>query len=430
MKTVKMKYGSGYVDVSIPEENCLGVIEKDVPASTKTEEEVILEALANPIGRPPLKEMVKPGQSVAVVVSDVTRLWQRMSIYLPYIVKELNDCGVKDEDIKFIIAVGFHRAMTAEENKKILGEELYARFKPESHDCENNDNLTHLGKTKAGTPVYINKTAMDCDHIIITGCCTYHPFVGWGGGKKSILPGIAGFETIQHNHFMCLTDEIGGGQRTEVRNANFIGNPVHEDMIDTASFVDPSFMFNVIMGYDGKINHAIAGHWEKAHEHGCKIVADIFGVPIPELADLVIASQGGSPKDIEFYQTGKAIYHAQDAIKPGGTMIVLSECPEGLGPEHAKLIFQGHDNLVDREKDVRSLFSVPKYVSYYICEAAEKYDIIVVSSMDPGLLSKTPIRITKTLEEALDIVYKEKGKDVKTYLMPLGSTVLPILEKD
>ncbi len=428
MTTVKMKYGKGYVDVTVPEKNLLGIIEKDVPASAKTEEEVILEGLANPIGRPRISEMVKPGQTVAIVVSDITRLWQRMYFYLPYIVKELNDSGIKDEDIKFIIATGFHRPMTDEENAKILGEELFKRFKVESHECQDKDNLTHLGTTKVGTPVYINKTAMDCDHIILTGCCTYHPFVGWGGGKKSILPGIAGFDTIQHNHFMCLTEEIGGGQRHEVRNANFEGNPVHEDMIDTASFVDPSFMFNVIMGYDGKINHVVAGHWIEAHEKGCKIVEDLFGVPIPELGDLVIASQGGFPKDIEFYQTGKAVYHAQDAIKLGGTMIVLSDCPEGLGPEHAKLIFQGHETTVEREKDVRTLFSVPKYVSYYICEASDKYDIIVVSSMDPKLLEKTSIRVVKTVEEAFRLVYEEKGEDLKTYLMPLGSTVLPILQ--
>ncbi len=429
MKTVKMKYGKGMVDVSVPDENFVGIIEKEVPEVTKTEEEIILESLANPIGRPQLKEMVKPGQTVAIVVSDITRLWQRMYVYLPYIVKELNEAGIKDEDIRFIGATGFHRQMTEEEHAKLLGEELAQRFKMFDHDCQDKENLTRLGTTKAGTPVYINKLAMDSDHIIITGCCTYHPFVGWGGGKKSILPGIAGFDTIQHNHFMCLTEEVGGGQRDVVRNANFDGNPVHEDMMDTASFVNPSFMFNVIMGYDGKIAHAIAGHYEEAHDHGCKIVEEMWGVPIPELGDLVIASQGGFPKDIEFYQTGKAIYHAQDAIKHGGTMIVLSDCPEGLGPEHAKDIFLGHETTVEREKDVRSLFSVPKYVSYYICEASDKYDIIVVSSLDPKMLEKTRIRVVKTVEEALELTYKEKGKDLKTYLMPLGSSVLPILQK-
>ncbi|MCP4602106.1 MAG: nickel-dependent lactate racemase [Proteobacteria bacterium] len=430
MRTVKMKFGTGTVDVSVPEENLIGVIEKEVPTAAETEEEVILKALANPIGTPGLGEIVKPGQTVAIIVSDITRLWQRMFVYLPYIVKDLAQAGVRDEDIRFIGAVGFHRRQTEEEHAKLLGEKLAGRFKMVDHNCQDKDNLKFLGTTERETPVYINKLAMDSDHIILTGSCPYHPFVGWGGGKKSILPGIAGFETIQHNHFMNLSDEIGGGQRPEVRNANFKGNPVHEDMMDVAALVNPSFLFNVIMGYNSKISHAVAGHYSDAHEHGCRIVEDLYGVPIPELADLTIASQGGFPKDIEFYQTGKAVYHAQDSLKPGGTMIVLSDCPEGLGPEHARLIFEDFETTVEREKEVRSLFSVPKYVSYYICAAAEKYDIIVVSSLKPELLAKTNIRVVKTLGQALELVYKEKGKNLKTYLMPLGSSVLPILQTE
>ncbi len=429
MTTVKMKYSTGYMDVTVPDENLIGIIQKDVPDQEKSEEEVILESLANPIGRPRLSEMVKPGQTVAIVVSDITRLWQRMPFYLPYIVDELNRSGIEDKDIRFICALGFHRPLSREEHVKILGEKLAPRFQMHDHVCEDKDNLTHLGETKRGTPVYINKIAMDSDHIVLTGCCTYHPFVGWGGGKKSLLPGIAGFDTIQANHRMCLTDELGGGQRDVVRNANFVGNPVHEDMMDTAAFVDPSFMFNVIMGYNGKIAHAVAGHYDEAHNVGCKIVEDIYGCPIDELADLTISSQGGFPKDIEFYQTGKAIYHTVDSLKPGGTMIVLSDCAEGLGPEHARFIFQDFENTLEREKSVRELFSVPKYVSYYICEASDKYDIIVVSSIDPELLAKTRIRVARTVEEALEMTYKEKGKDLRTYLMPLGSAVLPILQK-
>jgi nickel-dependent lactate racemase len=228
---------------------------------------------------------------------------------------------------------------------------------------------------------------------------------------------------------MCLTEEIGGGQNPLVRNANFEGNPVHEDMMDVAAFVKPSFMFNVIMGHKGQIAYAVAGDYIEAHNKGCKIVEDLYGVPIPELGDLAISSQGGFPKDIELYQTGKAIYHTQDAIKPGGTMIVLSDCAEGLGPEDARQMFEDFDNNVDREKNVRQEFTVPKYVSYYVCSAAAKYDIIIVSNIDPERVKTTGLRVTKTVEEALELVYKEKGRDLKTYLMPQGSSTLPILQR-
>jgi nickel-dependent lactate racemase len=210
MKTVKMKYGAGSVEVSVPEKNLIGVIEKSVPEVKETEEEIILKALAGPIGTPRLGEIVKPGQTVAIVVSDVTRLWQRMNIYLPYIVRELNQAGIRDENIRFIGAMGFHRGQSREEHEKLLGEELKDRFVIHDHDCEDKGNLTFLGTTGRGTPVWINKMAMDSDHIVLTGGCTYHPFVGWGGGKKSILPGIVGLDTIQHNHRMVLSGTSAG----------------------------------------------------------------------------------------------------------------------------------------------------------------------------------------------------------------------------
>jgi nickel-dependent lactate racemase len=178
MKTMTMKFGNGTREVSVPEENLLGVIESDFEVPERSEEEVVLDALANPIGTKRLGQMVKPGQTVAIVVSDVTRLWQRMYFYLPYIVDELNKAGIKDEDIRFICALGYHRPLTDEEHRKLLGDKLADRFEMLDHVCKDMDNLVELGQTKAGTPVFINKVAMDADHLVITGCTTYHPFVG------------------------------------------------------------------------------------------------------------------------------------------------------------------------------------------------------------------------------------------------------------
>ena len=166
IKTMKMKIGTGYVDVSVPEKNLLGVIEKEAPASNLTEEEVITTALANPIGRPRLRDMVKPGESVCIVVSDVSRAWQRMNVFLPYIVKELNDAGIADSHIKFLGAIGFHRTQTEEEHARLLGEELAARFKMVDHDSEDKANLVNLGTTSRGTPVTINKMATDCTAVL------------------------------------------------------------------------------------------------------------------------------------------------------------------------------------------------------------------------------------------------------------------------
>ena len=427
MTTVAMKYGAAKIDVTVAEQDLIGIIEKPVPTPELTEEEVVRRALAEPIGTPSLAQIVKPGQTVAVLVSDVTRLWHRPSVFLPILVETLNAAGIADRDIRVIGAVGTHRRQTREEHERILGPTLAPRFQIEDHDAKDGGNLVPVGTTPLGTRVALNRRALECDHLVLTGCCTYHPFFGWGGGKKSIVPGIAGFETVQQNHLRVMADEVGGGQRPACRNGNVIGNPAHEDALEAAALIRPSFLLNVIMGYDGKIARAVAGHWQQAHEVGCRIVGDLYGVPIGELADLVIASQGGFPKDIEIYQTGKAIYNALDAVKPGGTLIVLSECREGLGPQDARRIFVELPTMEARERDVRALFTVPKYVCWYMCHAAERYNIIVVSSVAPELLQKTKLRVVGTLQAALDLVAAERGPDLRTYLMPQGSSVLPQL---
>ena len=350
-----------------------------------------------------------------------------MWIYLPFIVKELNDAGIKDEDIRFLSAIGYHRAHTPEEHAKMLGPELSRRFKMTDHDCLDKSSLVNLGTTSRGTPVTINKIAANADRLILTGGCTYHPWVGWGGGKKSLLPGIAAFESIQKNHPLTMDDS--GRQRPEVRSGNIKDNPIHQDMLEFGRKVNPSFIFNVIMGYDGKIARAVCGDLVAAHEAGCQIVDDLYAVPISELADITISSQGGYPKDIDVCQTGKAIYHTQEATKPGGTMIILSDCSEGLGPPDANSIFLGCSTNAEREKEVRNLFTVPKYVSYYMCTAAEKWNIIIVGNGDPSLLAKTAFKTAKTVDEALEMAFEKGGRNQKIYLMPQGSSALPKLTK-
>ena len=426
MKTVKMKLGTGYVDVSVPEENLLGILVKEVPPSSMTEDEVILDALAHPIGTPRLRELVKPGNTVCIVISDVTRAWQRMSVYLPHIVKELNDAGIEDKDIRFLSALGYHRKHTPEEHAKLLGPELLRRFQIIDHDCLDKGNLVHVGTTSRGTPVIINRVAAEADRLVLTGCCTYHPWVGWGGGKKSILPGISSIESIQKNHLMTMDEQ--GRQRPEVASGNIKDNPIHLDMLEVASIVKPAFMFNVIMGHDGKIARAVCGDTIAAHDVGRGIVDELYEVPIQELADITISSQGGYPKDIDVCQTGKGIYHTQAATKPGGWIIILSDCTEGIGPPDANTIFLECETNAEREREVRKLFTVPKYVSYYMCTAAEKWNIIIVGNGDPALLAKTAFRTARTVDEALEMAFKEGGRDQKIYLMPQGSSALPKLK--
>ncbi|WP_297430364.1 nickel-dependent lactate racemase [Clostridium sp.] len=428
MKEINMKYGQGKMKAFIDENNILEVIESNAFKQDKTEDEIISEALDNPIDSDKLRNIVHEGETACVIISDITRSWQKPHKFLYKIVEELNAGGIKDKDILFLSSLGTHRKHTREEHELLLGEKLSKRFEVYDHDCFDEENMVYLGDTSHGTPVIVNKKAVECDHIVITGAIIYHFLVGWSGGKKSILPGIASFKTISINHSLSLNDGFGSGTRASVCSGNIIENPVHDDMMQAAAMVKPSFMFNVVMGPDGSIAGAVAGDYITAHEAGRKLVDSIDGVNIKKKADIVIASAGGAPKDINLYQSIKTLINAKEAVVDGGTIIILAECSEGIGEvKDINDMILNFNNMLDREKELRENYTISKYVGYFFCETGEKYKLILVSKIDPSLLKKTKIILTETLEEALEIAYKDQNKNLTINLMPHGASTLPKL---
>ncbi|WP_378956469.1 nickel-dependent lactate racemase [Pelosinus sp. sgz500959] len=426
-KQIVLKYGHEEMLLKIAEKNILQVIESNPVTFDKTETEMIQAALEEPIGSQRLSELVQCGQRVCVVIPDITRAWQRTDLYLPLVVDELTRGGVRDEDILFICALGTHRPQTVAEHRALLGPKLADRFKVVDHDCYDRDNLVYCGETSLGTPVWLNKKAMECDHLVLTGGIVYHFLAGWSGGKKYVLPGISSYETVMANHALSLNPTRGLGPHPDVRSGNDDTNLIHLDMLEAASLAKPTFLFNVVTA-EGRIAGAVAGHYQAAHDKGRELVDGIDGVKIQEKADLVIASAGGSPKDVNLYQSIKTLINAREATKPGGTMIILTESPEGLGGNaEVQEMILGYDTVLEREDALRADYSISKYVGYYFCESAEKFNLILVSSLDPHLLEKANIKIVKTLDEALALVYEKCGKDLQTHIMPHGANTLPRL---
>lgn len=424
MTAYMMKYGRTEIPIPVAEMNLLGVIDSHSAGPPRPEPEVIREALKHPIDSPRLGELVKPDETVCIVISDITRAWQRMSAYLPYLVAELNQAGIRDQDIIFLSATGTHRKHTPAEHQILLGD-LTQRFSIIDHDCRDESSLTYLGTTSFGTPVKINKAALACDHIVLTGAIVYHLLAGWGGGKKSLLPGIAGYETIMANHAMSLCPTRGGGSNPATRSGKVTDNPIHDDMLEAAAMAKPAFLFNVILDAHGHIAHAVAGDYQAAHAAGCRMVAQQDGVPISHRAELAIASAGGYPKDINFYQTIKTILNVNEAIVPGGAMIILSECSEGLGYSELAEIIQNYDTLLAREDGLRANYSIAKFVGYYVSEIAGQCLMIMVSEIPPESVANANIRVVKTLKEALALVYQANGDHPTAYLMPHAANTLP-----
>jgi lactate racemase len=424
MTNFKFKYGDINIDASFSKEASIEILKKENSDLDIDEQQVIINALDNPIGTCKLEEMIRPGSTVCIIVSDITRAYQKMSFYLPLLIDRLGKAGIMDEHITFLSATGSHRKQTHGEHNVILGA-LSERFRVIDHDCNDKNNLAYLGETSYGTPVYINKIAMESDHIILTGAIVFHDLAGWAGGKKSLVPGISGYETIMANHSLSLNINQGEGINPLVRCGNKENNPVHNDMLEGAKKVNPSFMFNVILNDDGKITNAVAGDFIKAHELGCKIVDEADRLYIKEKAEIAVVSAGGYPKDIDLYQASKALINAKEAVKDGGTIILISECREGVGSSEVESIIQNYPNNTAREEELRKKFSISKYTGYLITLIAERFNVILVSDIDEKIIDNSNIRIYKNLNQALEVAYKERGECIKTYIIPNASSILP-----
>src|SRR6056297_563679 len=426
MHKFKLKLGKDKIEYNVKEENFLDLLETEKKYEL-SENQVIKKSLENPISTEKLSSTVKKGEKVCIVVSDVTRMYQKPNVFLPFIVEEIKKGGVEDSDIFFLCALGSHRKQTEEEHRKILGEDLYNRYKIVDHDCNNEDNLINIGKTSRGTPVEINKMAYEADRLVVTGAVVYHVMSGWGGGRKSILPGISSRESIMKNNSISISDTVGMGPNPLCDCALYEDNPLNLDMIEASEMVNPDFMFNVILG-KGRIVDAVSGDITKAHKEGCEIVSKENDYLIDELGDMVVVSAGGFPKDLNYYQSTKAIYNAMRSVKKDGVVIVLADCSEGMGKPEVESILRNFNNNLERENELRENYTIAKYIGFLSAWYSEVYNIIYVSSIDPSLVGNTSIKVTKTLDEALEEVKKIKGTlDLKTYVMP-DSSVYPVLK--
>ncbi len=430
MQKFKFKLGKEKVNFELDEKNFLGTISRESESSALAEEDIIRKSINNPIGSEKLDSIINEKDKICIVVSDVTRAYQKPHVFLPILVDEILKAGGKEENIFFISSLGSHRKQSAEEHKKLLGEDLYSRFPIEDHDCDDYNNLVEIGTTSRGNIVEINKKAVEADKLIMTGAVVYHVMSGWGGGRKSVVPGIASRKSIMANHAISMINDgaPGSGPNQKCDCAIYQKNPLNLDMIDSAEILKPDFMFNVILG-GGRIIEAVSGDIVKAHKRGCELVSEFNDVEIHEQADMIIASAGGYPKDINYYQSTKVIYNAMRAIKDDGVLIVLASCSEGIGNPEVQHIIENFKNNLEREEELHSNYTIAKFIGYLSCWYATKYNIIYVADIDPDMIKPANITVVKTIQEALEKANEIKGTDdLKTYVMPDGS-LFPVLKK-
>ncbi len=422
-----MPYGEGIQEAEIGWGRVLGTLDVlDVPAEAEPET-ALKRALANPIGLDtPLAGLVRPKAPVAIVVSDAFRN-TGIDRLLPALLAVLNEAGAQDEDIAFLFATGTHRAPNEAEQMRILGKTVFERFRgrAHAHDAQDADQLVSRGTTSNGTPVYINRRAAEAGLLIATGAVVFHYFGGFGGGRKSIVPGIAGIETIARNHARNL-DPHEDQLNPNVRIGALDGNPVAEDMLEAAKRCRVDFIVNTVLNRQGEIAAVFAGELDAAHRAAADFARRLFAVSIPEQADLVVASAGTAKN---FVQSHKALFNAYQAAKPQRPIILLTEAPEGLGGNR----FAEWLALGDRGRVIAELRKNAEINGQTALSTLDKAKhTIMVTGLSEADVALTGARRAANLADALAMAKANLDTagvpNPALYLMPSASYTVPFLE--
>ena len=412
---IDLPYGHTTLSAHLPEaEYCLLVPQRS-PAAADTRA-AASAALQNPIDSPRLRDMARAGESIAIAVPDTTRPCPTRDL-LPPLLSELSQAGVKDEDVVIVSGLGSHRAQTDEERARLVGEDVFRRFR--CIDSDPND-VVFLGRTRRGTPVEVFTPVVQADRRICVGNLEYHYFAGYSGGYKALAPGVCSVRTIEANHSWMVAP---GAQTGQIE-----GNPVREDIDEAGARVGADFILNVILDEDHRAVSAVAGHPVAAHRAGCRQLNAFGRASLPWPADVVLVSAGGFPKDINLYQAQKALDNARVAVRPGGTIILVAECPEGLG--HGvfgewMLSGQTPDQLIAR---IRQRFVLGGHKAAAIALAQKRATLALVSSLPAEQCRAMGFVPYASPAEALGAALAGRPAPARVALMPRGGSVLPVVD--
>ncbi|MCI8341841.1 MAG: nickel-dependent lactate racemase [Firmicutes bacterium] len=425
MEKVELKYGNETINLSIEGAKSVKYLyENKMPVIENAKEEFIHSLEKGAIDSAPLKELIKKDDKVTIIISDITRLWMRQDILCGFLVEYLNgEMGIPFENIAVLIAVGTHRVNSEEDKKKIAGEYAYKNVSVFDHDCDAED-LVCVGTTSFGTEVKVNPLAVGRKVICMSGT-VHHIMAGYGGGRKSIVPGIASRQTVRMNHERAL-DPVKPKSSELVGGGRLSGNPINMDMCEAADFVDITFGINVVVDSASRHSGFFSGNFNTAWRESCAYVQKYYGLPIEYKADIIIASCGGFPKDLNLYQSTKTLFNASRAVKDGGTLLFLAQCPEGSG---AGDFFDWAVPLREGRLDeaLRKDFTIGGYIFYAACEACRKTDTLLLSQIDPELVKAMEITASDSIEKLMERI-DFGGKDV--YIMPYGGSVMPQLMEE
>lgn len=417
MKSISIPYGSGRVSFELPESHFSGMIlPSEYQSSSGSPDDIIRQALASPVGTAKLSESVGPDQKIAIIVNDITR--PTPSAYLiPFVLEELEVAGVSDDNITFYFALGLHRALGEDEMKKLLGEAVYSRFKCVQHEVGSYP-VTSFGRTSRGTPIEIYEDIPKNDFIIGVGEVGFHYYAGYSGGAKSVLPGVSSKESVIANHKMMIEKNAVSGRAD---------SPVRQDLEEAVKIIGLDFILNVVLNSHKQIAAAFAGDFIEAHRKGVEVVDALYKVEVPP-ADAVIVSCGGYPKDINLYQTNKALDNATQAVAEGGSIILVSECRDGIGNEVYDRWNKSCKTADDAIARFKNEFEFGGHKAATTAAASVRFNLYLVSSLPDDTVREAFFEPCVTVDEAVSRVLAQ-NPDAKFLVMPYGGQTLPSIKK-
>lgn len=418
----QMKYGDGEIALPFDAFRSIERIKRRTVFVPPSPTDLIRAALARPVGSPPLRSLLSPGERVCIAVSDVTR-YSATDIFLPLLLEETDAAGIPRHDVVVAIARGTHRLMTADEIRQALGDSIDTGIEVIQSDPDG--ETTDFGTTTAGTPVKVDVRVAACAKIVLTGTISFHYFAGFGGGRKALVPGCAARETAKATHFRIFRSD-GPGKHQFARSGILAGNPVHEDIVEAVSMVKPVFLFNTLLMPDKRIFDVVAGHWRKGHEEACGRYSRVFRIPLPRRYPVVVASAGGWPKDINIIQAHKAFDHAFRAVEPGGVLILLAECRDGFGSSRffPWFRFTDPDTL---ETALRADYEIYGQTAHAVLSKTRACKAILVSSLSSDDATAMGFIPATTLDEAIAKAKSILGVETlpQTLALPDAGFILP-----
>jgi len=413
MTRIELPYGKGVVTVDLPSENLMGVLE-GIPTASEPLEVLFERAWEEPIGIDDPASLLRNGQSVVLVVTDNTRPTPTREI-LPLLWKRIQG-RVAVEDVTVLVATGTHRAPTDDELDAMLGDSR-RRFRVEIHDCER--DCVEVGTSSRGNRIYLNSRVVEADHVITIGHISMHYYAGYSGGRKNIFPGVAGAASIERNHAMM--------DLPTSRPCVYEGNPVSEEMVEAAHQIRYRFLVDVVLSADGRVAKVVVGDPEAAHEVGRAFWDSRFQVPMEEQADLVIASAGGHPKDINLYQAHKGVYNAALATRDGGLLYLSASCSDGIGHSiFTDWVERGGspDGVLEIYK--KEGFKLGGHKAVCLAKDRMRIELGLQSDLEDALVRRFFMMPMHDPRDALVRARERFGEDARVLVMPHAASTFPV----